>query len=197
MKMNNIILVSGLKQSGKNYSSRILKNLFLENGEVVFEKSFAYFMKYMLSTTMGVSMEIFERLKEDEISIFDDDVREINTDAREMLQRFGTDVMYPMFGKTIWADLAVKDLNETVQSGIVIYTDFRHIHEYEAIIAEFGSCITIRVEDGRVPSPNDHDSERNLTDAGFVFDYTIDNSAKDDSITTKVMEIYKEIKNGK
>lgn len=195
--MDKIILVSGLKQSGKNYSSRILKNLFTESGELAVEKSFAYFMKYMLSTTMGVSMGTFERLKEDEIPIFDGDIKEINTDARGMLQRFGTDVMYPMFGETIWADLAVKDLNKTVQGGIVIYTDFRHTHEYDAIMAEFGSCITIRVEDGRVPSSNDHDSERNLTDAGFQFDYTIDNSAKDDSIITKVQEIFKDIKDGK
>ena len=110
--MDKIILISGLKQSGKNWSSKILKDLLIADGKIVVEKSFAYWMKYMLSTTMGVSMARFEQLKEDNISIFDDDMRELNTTAREMLQKFGTDVMYPMFGETIWADLAVKDLKK-------------------------------------------------------------------------------------
>lgn len=195
--MDKIILISGLKQSGKNWSSKILKDLLIADGKIVVEKSFAYWMKYMLSTTMGVSMARFEQLKEDNISIFDDDMRELNTTAREMLQKFGTDVMYPMFGETIWADLAVKDLKETVQSGVVIFTDFRHDHEYEAIINEYGKCVTIRIEDGRTALPTDHDSERNLTDANFQFDYIVDNSSKDDSIITKMQEIFKEIKDGK
>lgn len=193
--MNKIILISGLKRSGKNYISNIMKNIMLDNGEIVVEKSFAYYMKYILSTTMGVSMDTFERLKNDN-TIISDDTGEINTTARKMLQTFGSDMMYELFGNTIWSDLSVKDLLKTVQSGVVIYTDFRHVHEYNAIMNEFGDCITIRVEDGRVALPTDHESERNLTDANFKFDYVIDNSAKDDSVITRVVEILKEIENG-
>lgn len=192
--MNKIILISGLKRSGKNYISNIMKNIMLDNGETVVEKSFAYYMKYILSTTMGVSMETFERLKNDN-TIISDNTGEINTTARTMLQTFGSDVMYGLFGNTIWSDLAVKDLLKTVQSGTVIYTDFRHVHEYDAIINEFGDCVTIRIEDGRVALPTDHESERNLTDANFKFDYVIDNSAKNDSVITRVKEIIKEIEN--
>lgn len=185
-----LILISGKKRAGKDTASAILKGL-LVNSEVT---SFAKPLKEILAVTLGVSIEELEDLKNDEtnIEIWDKNLKDFRviTNFRRSIQALGTEGIRRWFGEGIWAETLIKQPLR-VNTEYLIVSDWRYVKELEVLKHDFGQVITIRIEN-RLNTDNDsHSSERDLE--GFTFDYTIDNTSKDDSLSIELLRVSKEL----
>lgn len=95
-------------------------------------------------------------------------VKAESPDARELLQRFGTEVVREMFGENFWVDYTMH-LAESLDK--VVISDVRFKNEAEAIKAAGG--VVWRVERPGTEAANSHASEHDLE--GYEFDLTINN----------------------
>jgi len=155
-----VVLISGLKRSGKDYVSDMLK---------ITKLSFAKPLKMILAETLSLKMSELENFKNQELDIKVGNL--ICTDFRTALQKFGTEVMQSWFGKDVWVDLLIDNLPDVE---CVVVSDWRFKREYEVLSEKF-DVFTVRVEDYNL-TPDEHKSEQDLLD--FKFDYKIDNSNK-------------------
>lgn len=98
---------------------------------------------------------------------------------RSWLQNFGTEACYPLFGDSIWAELAVQKVLST-NPDIAIFSDLRFPSDYKEInqkMRDTYKIITIKVIDNNLPQTDLHISETAMN--GFDFDYLYDNTMKD------------------
>lgn len=107
-----------------------------------------------------------------------DEVKRLSSDARDLLQRMGTEVGRNMFGEDFWVDQAMRGVSKFDN---VVITDVRYPNEYKAIKVREGDVW--RVERTGVGPVNDHSSERALDDKRFDKIITND-SNKDDLYQT-------------
>ena len=168
-------MISGLKGSGKDYVSDILCDTL-----VCERLTFAEPIKEILATTLGISKEALDEMKNNE------DLKILNTNIREILQRFGTDAMQHHFGKDVWIDRLAAQLPK---SGVAIVTDWRFKHEYN-MLSKYGTVVSVKVMDSNLEQ-NSHISENDLND--FKFDFEIDNTAKNASILVGLKPLLDEI----
>ena len=170
-----LIMVSGYKRSGKDYVSEVMLQL-TEESQVL---SFAEPLKDIMAITLGVSKDTLENLKNVGVAVGTHDnyghVDEIATNARAILQRFGTEAMKKHFGDSVWSDLLVSKMPEY---GTVIISDWRFKVEVDTL-RRYGKVHTVRVHDHTLVA-GDHASEHELDD--YDFEYHIDNTAKDASV---------------
>jgi len=159
MSKKKIYLISGLKRSGKDTFGGLLANIYAEHGHKVELLSFAAPMKFILATTLGISMDELDTLKDTG-----------GCPHRGYLQRLGTEAMKPVFGEDVWANLAREAADES-HADIVIFTDYRFPSESNI----FPEAITINVERGDVPAGDVHISENALKDT--TFDFYIENNS--------------------
>ena len=193
--MAKLILVSGKKRSGKDYSTSLLAGSLRSRGYSVEVKSFAEPMKQIMSVIFGVSLGTIETAKNEPHNfpiVMTQSNTEANavrfsTDMRQILQRFGSEAMKPIFGDDVWVRL----MDQYVQSSsadFIIVTDFRFLIEH------IPSATTIRIKCNLAESADQHVSEIELDD--FAFDYVLNNDNHQltqqdlDNFVTMLLESY-------
>ena len=150
---SKIILIGGAKSAGKDtFASSLAK--YLGRNSTVELMSFASPMKQILSTTLGITLEELDDLKNDE-----------STPYRGYLQRLGNEAMKPVFGDDVWEVLASKAIAKS-SADFIIFSDFRFAVEL------IKGATTIKVS-RFLESKDTHASETALKD--FKFDITISN----------------------
>lgn len=180
-----IILVSGKKNSGKDFVAAMLKNAIYDS-EVI---SFAEPMKDILCTTLNVTRDDFDRFKnhKTQVCIVDDEVDNYfyTTDVRRLIQNFGSEAMKKWFGVDVWA----KMLSGRVKKGkVTIVSDWRFLVEYDELIKEH-DVVTVRIDSYNTLADGDsHDSEVELDK--FNFDIRINNSDKQRAPNLSKLMVY-------
>jgi len=156
-----IIGIYGEKRVGKDTTAKILSELL---GLEI--KSFAKIPKEIISKTLGISIELFENLKNE------------NQYYRQMIINFA-EIMKEKLGKDIWVKMLDK-------SDSFIISDLRFKEEVEAIKKINKNFIIIKIIDKNVKETDIHQ---------FDYDFIIDNTKKDINILKeKCKNIIKEIK---
>ena len=172
--MAKLILVSGKKRSGKDYSTSLLAGSLRSRGYSVEVKSFAEPMKQIMSVIFGVSLGTIETAKNEPHNFpivmtqsnTEANVVRFSTDMRQILQRFGSEAMKPIFGDDVWVRL----MDQYVQSSSA---DFIIVPDFRFLIENIPSATTIRIKCNLAESADQHVSEIELDD--FVFDYVLNN----------------------
>lgn len=175
--MLKIVSILGKKGNGKDYVSSLLidklKTRYFTKIQVL---AFADKLKEVLSIITGVPLDLFYvqsfkesymiNMKTFDVEEIDNRCQHISKDQqisenvdfwisiRELLQYFGTDVMQNTFGKNVWINSVIKNLNE---SKFNIITDVRFLTEYNALKDK--GAFTIRVENDYVEDTDTHASE--------------------------------------
>lgn len=172
-----VILINGKYRSGKDYFAQQLKTALKykknKKAEII---RFADPIKNILAITFDCYVEDINKYKNDpdeyNITINDElgPFKELN--FREILQKFGTEAMQKVFGKTVWADLLEKELLFLDNAGIdyVLVPDFRFKHEY------ITPSITVNIFNNDIEWNDTHASETELKD--FYFDYYVNNTGQ-------------------
>lgn len=114
-----------------------------------------------------------------------EEVKRLSGDARELLQRMGTEVGREMFGQDFWVDQAFRGVSKFND---VVLTDVRFPNEYRAIKSRDG--IIIRIVKPGTSAVNLHASETALDNHSF--DATIVNDGSKEELYKKVDEVIKE-----
>jgi hypothetical protein len=111
-----------------------------------------------------------------------EEVKRLSSDARELLQRLGTEVGREMFGKDFWVN---QGLLRAKEHGNVVFADTRFMNEADAIRATGGQVWRItKPNHGPV---NGHPSETALD--YYRFDWTIPNYTSIDELHKLVDQI--------
>jgi len=174
-----IILIAGQKRAGKDYIGKIIKKE--TKGKIL---SFANTIKDIISVTFGITREELDLYKNQDFRYGIDIFKLQNTyryevktlSFREILQRFGTEAMKPIFGKNIWVKLVKKKIKLSNKDCFII-PDFRFLEEYKGIKKlkyKNYKIITIKVINNNLVKNDKHSSEKSLED--FKFDYILDNT---------------------
>lgn len=188
--MKKVLLINGLKRSGKDYTTELISEILGdENTESI---SFAGPIKQIISDTFEISLRDLEEYKNDtenyglEIKAYPNNQESVtikHLDFRTILQRFGTEAMKPVFGDSVWAELAIRNVIKSNKEWVLI-PDFRFVSEFEEAVKEAASnnfeIITINIFNDDLPQPDAHASETELKDKEFKFDFIIDNTGQPD-----------------
>jgi hypothetical protein len=163
-----IIGLSGYAQTGKDtVAEHIVKNYGFARvafADPIREALYKLNPKVRLGESIGVSLaHAVDNMGWEE-------VKKLSLDARELLQRLGTEVGRDMFGEDFWINKAM--LKATEHKNVVI-SDTRYFNEAESIKKHGG--ILIRINKPNTNEVNNHESEKNLN--SYPFDYTIVNSS--------------------
>lgn len=172
--MAKLILVSGKKRSGKDYSAGLLAESLRSRGHSVEVKSFAEPMKQIMSVIFGVSLGTIETAKNEPHNFpvvmtqsnTESNAIRFSTDMRQILQKFGSDAMKPIFGNDVWVRL----MDQYVQSSSA---DFIIVPDFRFLIEHIPSAITVRIKCNLAESTDQHVSEIELDN--FAFDYVLNN----------------------
>ncbi len=154
----SVIALCGKKRSGKNTASEALISAYQHKRNCV-EVSFAEPIKKCVAELFGFT--------KDQV---DGDKKEIpdphweNLTPRYILQFFGTEMMQyklqemlPKTGRHFWCNRLIKKIQTLPENSLVIITDLRFKHEYEALKSTFGNKIVFL----KIERLIDHD-ENNL-----------------------------------
>ena len=79
--MKKLILINGLKRSGKDYTAELIEEIIGDIGIV----SFAEPMKKIISETFNISLEQLEDYKNDELGIYTEFDTETGSDFLEIM----------------------------------------------------------------------------------------------------------------
>lgn len=176
--MSNIILIHGLKRSGKNYLADEIQNRLELSGKKVIAIAFADPIKEILASTLNMSVQELDDAKNNGKHIIVEQKIGIKKQCtvRELLQRFGTDTMQNQFGKHVWANIVYTQAYDHFAEGgdYVIITDWRFAHEYQPHFDIF----TVKIFNDDIQNNDNHVSEQMKFDA--VFDIEIDNTGQRD-----------------
>lgn len=181
-----VILINGLKRSGKDFTASALKEAFETVGKSVRIHSFAAPMKCIISKTFNITLSELDdyknanaRFKLSLVDMVDGD-HGLTTDFRTILQRFGTEAMKPIFGDNVWAYLA-RDIIQEASEEVIIFADFRFIDEYNVIKAmDDVEVTTVYVQGKESETTDTHISE---CKPAIQFHYELDNSKQDGTVT--------------
>lgn len=178
-----ILLIAGKKGSGKDYlASLIIEELNKKNIKAK-QMAFADNIKDMLCKTLNVGLDDFNEYKNKRSKIYVEKSHgefEHLTDFRSLIQTFGTDVMQEHFGKSVWVDMLLRDIDES-DDDICVISDFRFDHEEI-------SNKKILIYNKDLDTSDTHLSENGLK--GTNFQMIIDNTGKRD-LSLHVKEIEK------
>lgn len=176
--LKKVILVSGYKDSGKDFVSDMLSTIL--QCETV---AFAEPMKDILSVMFGVSKDDLNKYKKDEeavLAIGDWGYKKI-TDFRTVIQKFGSEAMKPVFGNDVWINLLLQKIDPEAIEYIIV-SDWRFINEYEGV-NDMYDVVTVRVDDHNLDAGT-HDSEHQLDE--FNFDHRINNTGHTDNTPPQI-----------
>ncbi|MBE0498610.1 MAG: hypothetical protein IBX43_05135 [Campylobacterales bacterium] len=168
--MKHIILIGHKKRQGKDTFAEMLQ---AHTGGTIIR--FADPMKEIIADTLGMSLDELELIKNAELPITLPPKNGMlaQTNARVILQRFGTEAMKKQFGKNVWGELL---LEKAVLLGAetTIVPDFRFEEEYQYLMRNTAArIITVNIVRPGASSGDEHLSEKGLD--GFPYDWVIDN----------------------
>lgn len=180
-------MLSGYKNCGKDWVAEKLHEHIVDSKVLAFAEP----MKDILSKTLGVTLEEFDKCKNEESNVLIDiegefDYININN-VRQIIQRFGNEAMKTQFGETVWSDLLVSKLPE---EGIVIVSDWRFLIEHD-VVFKVANILTVRIQDDNL-SAGEHASERELD--SFDFDIVLNNTPKSDEILNCIQRLARMVK---
>jgi hypothetical protein len=134
MNSLRVFALTGIKRSGKDVTGSYLSSI-LGNARVF---QIAGPLKDGVSVMFGIPREDLEG----DIKDFPHPKLRSNISPRYVLQKIGTDFAFPILGKTVWVDQCIDKIRNTPESNIII-TDLRFLHEYNALLKEFGSQLFV------------------------------------------------------
>lgn len=170
-----LILVNGKKRSGKDYFAEVLQEKLYAAEKTSAVMSFADPIKKIIATTLNVSLEQLDDMKNEaepigiNEPIYDGYDFKPLTNARSILQNFGTEAMKEFFGEDVWVNLLLKRAND-------LHVDYVIVPDFRFNIEALDGGITIKVRNDEIEKncTDNHRSENELNE--FSFDYTIDNT---------------------
>lgn len=168
-----IIQILGFARAGKDWTASQLKSYFESQGKSVEVMSYAAPMKSIVSTMFDITKSQLDEFKNNPndylVNVADpyDGTVESSTNFRRILQNFGNEAMKSEFGDSVWADLMLKNINQST-ADIVIIPDCR----FEVELSIVGG-ITVRVINNDL-TPMNHASETELLH--FQCDLSINNT---------------------
>lgn len=189
-----IILVNGLKRSGKDTFAAIMKEL-IPQAEV---HAFAEPLKEITAKSFGLPLDVIEKLKNDEsVKIGFRSPNEkmcTGNSMRNFLQNLGTEAMKPIFGDDVWATLLLKKYLNSPKGTIFIVPDFRVIEEYTTLTStpitanlDKVELVTLSISRDVVQNSGDcHVTEQGIKD--FVFDWEVDNNGSLDDLRAEAID---------
>jgi len=189
--MKKLILINGLKRSGKDYTTDLIKEYIKkEHNQKTQTFSFASPIKEIASELFQISLEDLDDYKNDsdlygiEIKAYPNNQPSATIkylDFRTILQRLGSEAIKPIFGDDVWAVKAIQKVQESEDEWNII-SDFRFISEFKEAkrSGELNGfdVITINIFNDELPSPDAHASETELKDKDFKFDFVINNTGQ-------------------
>lgn len=125
--IKTIYLFTGKAQSGKNYIARELNKALTSEHKTVLELSFAYKLKSFISTLFDMPIDEVDKWKLNEQPFTAN-----GTTMREILQRFGTDIMRKHVDKDYWVKFVATRIVNTDYNYYLI-TDYRFPNELDVI----------------------------------------------------------------
>ena len=125
--IKTIYLFTGKAQSGKNYIARELNKALTSEHNTVRELSFAYKLKSFISTLFDMPIEEVDKWKLNEQPFTANGFT-----MREILQRFGTDIMRKHVDKDYWIKFVATRIVNTDYNYYLI-TDYRFPNELDVI----------------------------------------------------------------
>ncbi len=172
-----IILISGYARSGKDFTAKLLPEVFKKNTTHE-SMSFADDMKDIICTTFDITREHLDTYKNTGADILIDS--ETSLGWRKILQRFGTEAMKSVFGERVWVDRMIEKIKKS-DKDVIIIPDWRFKLEYWRLLHSlFGvaEIVTVRIHNNNNPSTTStHSSEIELDDY-IDFDYNVVNDGE-------------------
>lgn len=166
-----LISLSGFARTGKDEAAKILVNQF------GYERRAWADPLYRALRTLNPSVAYRGEYHElrDLIAWHGwDNIKEHAPQARELLQRLGTEVGRRQFGENFWVDLTLKSMKP---DGSYVVTDSRFPNELDAAKAHGG--VTVVIDRPGFGPANDHISERAWNDYDFDVRITNDGTLSD------------------
>lgn len=162
----NIIMINGLKQSGKNYIGELLALYLASHNIVSTQLAFAEDLKKDVAKLLDISLEELEARKNEEM-------------IRKLLQNYG--MLRREEDEFFWIDKTIDKIKQEQDNSnnVIIITDWRFLLEHEVFNAAYtGNIITINVFDYNQENTDKHISENNINEEVFKFDFFINNTDK-------------------
>lgn len=160
------ILINGKKRAGKDFFASLLYAELVNAGYTAAVLSFADPIKDIMSVTLNIARDELDEFKNNSVPIYIQNKHV--SDARQVLQNFGTEAMKKYFGEDVWVNLLCAQAEKT-NADFIIVPDFRFFSEH------MPGSVTVRVLNHDVASAADlHRSENELNE--FNFDFVLDNT---------------------
>lgn len=175
--IKTIYLFTGKAQSGKNYIARELNKALTSEHKTVLELSFAYKLKSFISTLFDMPIEEVDKWKLNEQPFTAN-----GTTMREILQRFGTDIIRKHVDKDYWIKFVATRIVNTDYNYYLI-TDYRFPNELDVIdyiklydlynLTDYNVKVVKVINNSTIKSSR-HESEllTDVIDADIVIDNT-------------------------
>lgn len=173
MNKKEILLIAGSKGTGKDYLCSLIIEELKKHNIVAQRYAFADKPKEMLCQMFGISLDDFNKYKNKKSKIYvkDKDQYVELTDFRSLIQTFGTEVMQGTFGKNVWVDFLIDNINSDKDIDISVISDFRFKHEDI-------SNKKILIINKDIKENDQHISENDLKDTHFPI--IVDNTSQPD-----------------
>ena len=159
------ILINGKKRAGKDFFASLLYTELVRAGYTVAVLSFADPIKDIMSVALNCTRDEINEFKNNKAPIYIQNKHV--SDARQVLQNFGTEAMKKYFGEDVWVNLLCSRAEKT-NADIIIVPDFRFFSEH------LPGSTTVRVLNRDTSTSDAHRSENELNE--FKFDYELDNT---------------------
>ena len=175
--IKTIYLFTGKAQSGKNYIARELNKALTSEHKTVLELSFAYKLKSFISTLFDMPIEEVDKWKLNEQAFTAN-----GTTMREILQRFGTDIIRKHVDKDYWIKFVATRIVNTDYNYYLI-TDYRFPNELDVVdyiklydlynLTDYNVKVVKVINNSTIKSSR-HESEllTDVIDADIVIDNT-------------------------
>ena len=160
------ILINGKKRAGKDFFASLLYAELVRTGASAAVLSFADPIKDIMSVTLNIARDELDEFKNSTAPVYIQNKHV--SDARQILQNFGTEAMKKYFGEDVWVNLLHASAEKT-KAEFIIVPDFRFFSEH------LPGSVTVRILNHDIYSASDlHRSENELNE--FNFDYELDNT---------------------
>ncbi len=190
--MKNIILISGLKRSGKNYTATKLQEYLQQHNLTAHQISFAKKLKEDVAEIFEITVGEVETLKDDNIMLYYGSCLAYNFTMRKILQQYG--MLRRKENDSVWIEYVEDEILEN-DFDVYIITDWRFKSEFEYFDWDdkIYNIIDLRIENDYLEHDDEHISENDLK--GFNFTYTLKNNYKDENfdLEAEYERVFKDI----
>lgn len=160
------ILINGKKRAGKDFFASLLYAELVNAGHTAAVLAFADPIKDIMSVALNIARDELDEFKNSAAPVYIQNKHV--SDARQVLQNFGTEAMKKYFGEDVWVNL-LRSSAEKTNAEFIIVPDFRFFCEH------LPGSTTVRILNHDIASASDlHRSENELNE--FKFDFVLDNT---------------------